>query len=703
MKKILKNSILLIIAILFVFSIIAVPFHSANAITSVGIEVKPNVVTLAAEFDITFITGKTLSGESDWVRIDFPSGFLLPCNCGGTGWSPSDFTINGRTPPFKPDGSNTDNQKHVIINLPNNLTINAGEKVTIVIKQSAKIKNPPDPGVYKLGVYTSKESTESYTPTFNIELSHVKSVVVSLTSNIVNTPAGMAVSFVTGELGHMAGTSAGSAVPGSISIVFPDQFEIPSFISSSDILIKTKSAKEKPGKTLVKGNTIVCSPKQNIQDSEAITVEISLSAEIKTPSTPGIYRFSIHTSKEPKDVESNQVEIKDTPFVATQLIKTPSFPGGKNDFYTNQPIIILVGQTNTGNPVITKYKIDEGEYQQYISPIIVPYGIHVISFYSQAGDIKEKERSLTIKFDNVPPIVTISSPESNSYLSSDSCAVEGSVKDDYLSEILINGNSVEAKDDGSFTYNVKLLEGKNTIKVVASDLAGNSTEKDIIVNYDTTVPQINITSPKNWQEFKTPDITVTGSVTPASNVDVNVNGEAVNVNADGTFTYSITAQREGMVSIRVTAVYKLSGKSSEKSIVVIYKPVKKTIILLKVGSKTISVNGKSKDIDVAPFIEPSTGRTLVPIRFISEAFGAEVNWEPEFKVVTIILNGTTIKLQIGNKNAVVNGQTVKLDQPPIIKDNRTMVPIRFISEAFGATVKWFPETREIKITYENEI
>jgi hypothetical protein len=92
-----------------------------------------------------------------------------------------------------------------------------------------------------------------------------------------------------------------------------------------------------------------------------------------------------------------------------------------------------------------------------------------------------------------------------------------------------------------------------------------------------------------------------------------------------------------------------------------------------------------------------SGRTLVPIRFIAEAFGAKVEWTNDTQSITIELDQTTIVLQIGNRTAFINGKAHLLDAAPMIVNNRTVVPIRFIAEALGATVEWVKETESILI------
>lgn len=126
------------------------------------------------------------------------------------------------------------------------------------------------------------------------------------------------------------------------------------------------------------------------------------------------------------------------------------------------------------------------------------------------------------------------------------------------------------------------------------------------------------------------------------------------------------------------------------------------VIKLYVGSTTAYVNGKTVKLDTAPFIDKSSGRTLVPVRFIAESFNAQVSYDANKKEVTIIddTSSKTIKLYIGKTTAYVNGGAVKIDVAPVIlPPGRTFVPVRFISETFNAQVLWNEGLKEIQIIY----
>lgn len=129
-----------------------------------------------------------------------------------------------------------------------------------------------------------------------------------------------------------------------------------------------------------------------------------------------------------------------------------------------------------------------------------------------------------------------------------------------------------------------------------------------------------------------------------------------------------------------------------------------TVLLVLVGVPPVSaapvprvaVNGVELQFDVPPIIE--NGRTLVPMRAIFEALGAEIYWNAETRTVSAARGEVALAVQIGNPWANVNDEPVALDVPARIVDGRTLVPLRFVSEALGATVAWDPAAYTVTIT-----
>lgn len=121
----------------------------------------------------------------------------------------------------------------------------------------------------------------------------------------------------------------------------------------------------------------------------------------------------------------------------------------------------------------------------------------------------------------------------------------------------------------------------------------------------------------------------------------------------------------------------------------------------------VTLDGTLLECDVPAFIRD--GRTMVPVRAIAEKLGAEVKWFDESNEAAIILNGRTVRLKIGSAQALVNGEQVTLYSgvPAMVANyngiERTMVPLRFVSEQLGVWVNWNQEsgTAEIATTDPN--
>jgi hypothetical protein len=110
---------------------------------------------------------------------------------------------------------------------------------------------------------------------------------------------------------------------------------------------------------------------------------------------------------------------------------------------------------------------------------------------------------------------------------------------------------------------------------------------------------------------------------------------------------------------------------------------------------TVTVNEEKLQFDVPPIIV--RGRAMVPMRGVYEALGAEVSWDAASRTVTGTKGGTVIQLPVGSTTAQVNGRPVQIDVPALIEGGRTMIPVRFIGESLGAEVNWVPESRTVAI------
>ena len=113
-------------------------------------------------------------------------------------------------------------------------------------------------------------------------------------------------------------------------------------------------------------------------------------------------------------------------------------------------------------------------------------------------------------------------------------------------------------------------------------------------------------------------------------------------------------------------------------------------------SPYIVLNDKVLVFDVPPVLEDD--RMLVPMRFVFEQMGAEVEWDQATQTATVLQENDAVAFQINNRSATVNSQAQTMDVPARLINSKTMIPIRFLSENLGYTVEWDEETNMAIIT-----
>ena len=116
---------------------------------------------------------------------------------------------------------------------------------------------------------------------------------------------------------------------------------------------------------------------------------------------------------------------------------------------------------------------------------------------------------------------------------------------------------------------------------------------------------------------------------------------------------------------------------------------KSKVIKLQIGSRIVNVDNEAVIYDTAPVIR--NDRTLVPIRIVTETLGGKVDWNGVTKEVTLHIDGKEIKMTVGKT-------LEKYGVAPVIIDGRTFVPVRFVADELGATVAWDDATKTVTIT-----
>ena len=159
-------------------------------------------------------------------------------------------------------------------------------------------------------------------------------------------------------------------------------------------------------------------------------------------------------------------------------------------------------------------------------------------------------------------------------------------------------------------------------------------------------------------------------------VDSNDNEIKLTNKGNGKYTFTMPASK----------VYvKASFKEIEKV------DVKKDVIKMTIGDILMTLNDKAFYNDVAPVIV--NDRTMVPIRVITELFGGTAEWNEATKEVTLTINGKVIKMTVG---VVID----KYGTAPVIINDRTFVPVRFVADELGAETSWNDITKTVTISLD---
>lgn len=653
-----------------------------SIISDLRVEVNPPVTKVEAEYRISFKTGKHGAlVEGDEIFIKFPSYTKLPVSID------RNLVIVNRNSLIKEVNVDISNK---IINLKVPIKIGNEERVEIIISREANIKNPDSPGEYKLRVWTSKERTEVISFPYNL----VESMLTSISTKITPPSINRGISF---EIKLKTGPGGALSVNDYIYIKFPQKIEIPQTIKQNSITIKGIPLTKNPLISKDK-NTLTLLTPVPIGSEEEFSIFISQDANIKILEE-GEYYLNIYTSREPNAINTKTFLVYPQP--ETKIILSIPEPDGMNGFYKTTPVITFLSSSKYDKEPQVFYRWDSGQWSEYKGLLTPPEGVHTLYYFARdklgsEEEIKEK----TFKVDATLPKLLSLNISDGIYFNKDKIQIIGTVseKDAIL---IVQGKRVNINQDASFTTQVDLFEGTNSITFILIDIAGNEFFEVIKVVRDTTPPELLIEYPTPWLVVYDKIIEIKGK--GEIGAKLTVNGEDVLIREDGKFEGKVELKKSGTNVLDFILVDK-AGNVTRKSVGVIWNPRVK--IELTIGKLEAKVNEYIKVLDSPPFIYNE--RTMVPLRFISESIGAIVEWDSVVRIVTITIEESSgikkvLKLSPDSNVASLNGKPYEMDTKPIIKDDRVFVPVRFIMEAFGAKVEWRSLDRKVLITYPGEI
>jgi hypothetical protein len=707
---------------------------SLPSVSNVKNVVSPDTVGDVASYTVSFKTGTNgeLHGGSSTITVLFPNGTILP----------SVIPVNSITVKV---GSNqaivnqqiTPSGQMVTFYLPGSIYAGNNTDVQVIFSSSAGIKNPLQSGnQYFVQVQTSSDTTLVSSDYYSISSSKVSNVDVSLTNNTVNSPSGYTISFKTSSSGVLTKNSS------YINIIFPVGTYLSGYILKSYVDVDGVQLNDN---ATIEGYTVKFKAPKDVGGLQTVTVTISPSAGIKNPSVPkSDYKISVFTTSDPGEALSNTYSIIESSIAPATVNVEPkvvnltasyviNFTLGSSGtlsqgdeiyitFPTGTVVPLNIPQTSISINGIPSFKVpsvSQNTITVYASQFLSANSSVIIVITQQAGvknsstPSQNYKLSVSTKAEKTPvqsnPYAILDTVKSSVFISpSPADGKNGYYVSSPKVKIEISnpaniGYSVYYKIDSSnFTKytsgtEITIPEGNHVFAYYTEDVYGNKEQvKEVQFKVDLTKPSLIVTSPENNSKLKTNTFEIKGSTEPGAQVTIN-DKQAV-VNTDGSFSYIYSFSKEGTEEIKVKSE-DIAGNFNENVLTLTY--TKQVRIMIQVGNEHCYVNDEDFLLKgTAPYIK--NGRVMVPIRFVSEALGFRVEWDPIFKIVSVYVDSKRIRLQVSSKTADLFGKAYALDSPPEIVNNTTFVPLRFISENFGATVTWDDKLQIVRIVYPKD-
>lgn len=575
---------------------------------------------------------------------------------------------------------------------------------------------------------------------------------VTLGTPVLSTASSYTISFNTGSFGKLL---SDTSPKDSMTIVFPVGTVLPGNITADKVTVNGIPVGNAGQNITPVGQSITFDVPVVVNHGEAVTVMIAGTANIINPSTAGSYTLSVNTSTDPSPRNSGNYSFVDptaaissSPAMTEQNLASASLTVVlEGDSFADG---ILNAGSFTLNNAPTGTSVEGVTYSDNTHCVIA------LAFDGTDFDTDISNFSITVAGTELV---------GGNPLTSNTLTIKATVEsgggggggvggaDEFISIGGSNLNSTSQEQNGSIIETITLKSG------VADDIEEANVEGTEVVvinivpkaNTDKTILQLSqevLESAEGMTlQIVTPNATLElpkalvkalansgltlevsqGSVNAADLGGLDVLGTPTNVETAIKGNTKVTISLKGIIlpgdpeerkafleSISVLVVHRPNDKTLSKGTIVYDKdgtPVGieitvdrfstfalvrsasnkaelKQVITLTIGQASATVDGTSMALDVVPYVTED-GFTQVPIRFISEALGAQVKWiGPEKKVIISDRSLGEITLFV---NPIPDGQSAH-----IVRD-RTFVPLRFVSESLGATVDYSSETKQIKI------
>jgi hypothetical protein len=548
-----------------------------------------------------------------------------------------------------------------------------GASVDLDFPADFGIVNPTAPGGYGWTVWTDSDTAPMVAMAL-VQAPSASEATLASSTRAIGRDASWTVTFTPSSPSTfpMAGES--------ITITFDEAILVRAQLEAGSVTVN-----DVPADAAAQGTAVVVTVPSGVTSTGIVTVKMSEQAGIRTPAVPASAAAHVATTRDSTPATTNELAFKAMPVVT--MIVTPDVPNGLSGRYiVNKPVVQLVSDNAS-----ISYRIDDASYLRYEPgmQVTIPEGSHTLAAYAVASDGTEGEpvtRSFAV--DLTRPTMSLDDYTGDILVRSPQVTLTGTVSE-AVELVQVNGVPAAVTPDNRFNVTLSVGDGQALV-CYTRDIAGNVTNFVRTVHLDSVPPVITKAGPSmTLSTVHAEQYEVRVTVNEAS--AVTVNGQPM-IQASPEYVATIPLQK-GVNEVTVRAV-DAAGNEGVLSWSVIRADT--LTIRLTADTATAMVGDEERSLDAPPIIV--NGVTFVPLRFIGEALGAEVTWSPALQVVFLVKGSSQVQLTVGSKLAIIDGRITQLLEAPRIQNGRTMVPLRFISEAFGADVTWDQVTKAVTVS-----
>ncbi len=309
----------------------------------------------------------------------------------------------------------------------------------------------------------------------------------------------------------------------------------------------------------------------------------------------------------------------------------------------------------------------------------------IMADINTTGDVTLKAEGRAIQGTKEEKIATVAAPYT---VTAETAELKVGLNGQVAGKLTIAETAPEMLEKGTVTIQMDEYTGISFKKGQALDIkAENITIKNVKVATNAITFDVTRTS-----EEKAGNIVIDGiefnvdRTAPEGSFDLAIYGQPVSKNV---------YMKSGLEKLVVSDFVVIGTKNTED--ITASNGLKAGTASFKIDSTTYTVNGVEKTMDGAPYL--SNGRTMVPVRYVSEAFGIDGDKVVFNKgVVTLFAGNRIVQLTNGSNIAVVNGVSIPMDEAVVIKEGRTYIPVGEVGRLLGVNVSWSNETKTATFT-----